>query len=77
MHDCDVIKVNDFTCGFNDELDYIASELAGHSQVQKNGEGEFFFPEIKVSIMDKSQVGEEGSTLGYFYCADDVRQLER
>lgn len=76
IHNCEKIIVNDFVFGFNDELDYVASELAKYSSVRKNGEGEYFFKDIKVSIMDKSQMGEEGSTLGYFYCAEDVTHLE-
>ena len=76
VHYCDEIKVNDFVFGFNDELDFVASGLNNYSSTKKSGEGEYFFKEIKVSIMDKSQMGGEGSTLGYFYCAEDVTHLE-
>jgi hypothetical protein len=76
VHNCDVLKVNDFVFDFNDELDYVASELAKYSSVTKKGDGEYFFKDIKISIMDKSKMGDEGNTLGYFYCADDVTHLE-
>ena len=76
VHDCDTIKVNDFAFGFDDELDYVASELAKYSSVRKNGDGEYFFKDIKVSIMDKNKMGGKGSTLGYFYCAEDVSHVE-
>lgn len=76
VHKCDLIIVNDFSFGFNDELDHIVSGLAKYSSIIKKGEGEFFLSDIKVSIIDKNKMGGEGSTLGYFYCAEDVSHLE-
>lgn len=76
VHNCSMLQVNDFKFGFNDELNYVASELAKYSSVRKIDEGEYFFKEIKVSIMDKNKMGGEGSSLGYFYCSEDVSHLD-
>jgi hypothetical protein len=76
VHNCDKIKVIDFVFDFNDELDIIASGLSKYSFATQKSEGEYFFNDIKVSIINKSQMGAEGSTLGYFYCAKDVTHLE-
>lgn len=76
VHNCDKIKVNDFVFDFNDELDFIASGLNNYSLETRKGEGEYFFKDIKVTIMNKNQMGAEGGTLGYFYCAEDVTHLE-
>lgn len=76
VHNCERVSVNDFTFTFDMQLSSIVFELSKFSKVKKISEGEFFFPEIKVSIMDKNQMGGEGNTLGYFYCADDVSHLD-
>lgn len=76
IHNCESIKVNDFIFRFSDDLDDIALGLKKYSSVRKEGEGEYFFKEIKFSIINKKHMGGEGVTLGYFYCADDVAHLE-
>ncbi len=76
VHNCERIMVNNFSFGFSDNLDYIASELARYSSVNKKAKGEYFFKEIKVSILDEMQMGGEGSSLAYFYCAENVNHLE-
>ncbi|MBX2923989.1 MAG: hypothetical protein KF746_17450 [Chitinophagaceae bacterium] len=78
IHNCDKIKVNDFVFNFNDDLTFIASGLSKYSSVIKYGDGEYLLSDIKVSLLDKSQMGEYGDHhLGYFYCAEDVTHLER
>lgn len=76
VHQCDKIKVLDALFDFNDELDSIALELCRYSPINNQSEGEYFFKDLKIVIMDKTQMGGEGSTLGYFYCAADVTHLE-
>jgi len=75
IHECEGIKINDFLFGFDDEVEYIASQLGEYSPVQTPRTGEYFFPKIKALILDKWQMGSEGTSLGYFYCAHDVSHL--
>ena len=76
VHHCNKIRVNNFEFSFNDELDYIVSGLSKFSYAKALGEGECFFKEIKVSIVNKRQMGGNENTLGYFYFAEDVSHLE-
>jgi hypothetical protein len=75
VHRCEKIIVNEFAFGFDDDLDFIASKLASYSSVKKRGKGEYFFEDIRVSILDESQMGGEGDSLAYFYCAENVTHL--
>jgi hypothetical protein len=77
IHLCDKIKVNDFTFRFNDRLNDVVAGLGKYSEPIQRSEGEYFFKEIKISIMDNSQLGaSDDNNLGYFYCADNVVHLE-
>ncbi len=76
VHFCDKIRVFDIEFDFNEELTSVASKLKAYSDVFKENEGEVFFRELKISIMNESKVGGSGSQLGYFYCAHDVSHLE-
>lgn len=76
VHQCDKITVLDISIYFNDDLNHIALQLETKSPISRKGEGEYFFKDLKISIMDKSQMGGEGNSLGYFYCASDVSHLE-
>lgn len=76
VHCCEKIMVNDFSFDFNDELTSITAGLNEYSSEKRLAGNEYFFKEIKVVVMDKNQMGGEGSTLGYFYCAEDVTHLE-
>jgi hypothetical protein len=77
IHNCNAIIVNDFSFDFETELDFIASGLSAYSAVTQKGDGEYFFSDIKVSVLDKNQMGDDGTTLGYFYCAKDASHLEK
>ena len=76
VHFCDQITVVSTLFDFNDNLDYIASIISEHSQKISHSDGEYFFKDLKIVIMDKQKMGGEGITLGYFYCASDVTHLE-
>jgi len=76
VHHCDKIKVLDTLFDFNDDLDSIASGLYRYSPISKHSEGEYFFKDLKIVIMDKTQMGGQGSTLGYFYCTSDATHIE-
>jgi hypothetical protein len=76
IHHCSKIKVLDVLFGFEDEVDSVVSRLEKHSSVTEKGEGEYFFKDLKIVIMDAQSMGGEGSSLGYFYCATDVSHLE-
>lgn len=76
VHHCNKIRVNNFEFSFNDELDYVVSGLSKFSSAKAFGEGEYFFKEIKVSIVNKRQMGGHENTLGYFYFAEYVSHLE-
>ncbi|WP_293898909.1 hypothetical protein [Sporocytophaga sp.] len=39
------------------------------------GKGEFFFPELRMTIADGEAMGEDGSGLSYFYATKDVSHL--
>lgn len=76
IHDCQEIKVVEASFNFSHELDEIASQLNNYSDVFTLSDGEYFFQELQLAIVDKEHMGGEGSTLGYFYCASDVTHLE-
>lgn len=76
VHDCAKIKVNGIEFGFDDDLGSIAFQLSHYFSISRQSEGEYFFKEIGVVIMDKNRMGGKGSSLGYFYCALDVTHLE-
>lgn len=76
VHRCDKIKVLSSVFDFNTELDNIASQLERYSPSIKQDKGEYFFKELKLVIVDKMEMGDEGTTLGYFYCASDISHLE-
>jgi hypothetical protein len=75
VHWCNEIKVFDATFSFNDNLESIALKLNGYSPISSQSEGEYFFEELKIVIMDAEKMGGEGDALGYFYCASDVSHL--
>jgi hypothetical protein len=75
IHYCDSIKVFDFLFDFNFPLSSIAAQLSKYSAITKQMEGEYFFQDLKLVIIDKRQMGDDGNTLGYFYCAFDVSHL--
>ncbi len=76
IHQWDKIKVFDVLFGFADELAFVAFDFSRYSPVSKKSEGEYFFKELKIVIMDQERMGGEGDSLGYFYCASDVKHLE-
>jgi hypothetical protein len=76
VHYCDQIKVLDVVFDFNSSLKSIALQLERYADITKQTIGEYFFTDLKLSIIDKSQLGGEGNTLGYFYCSSDVSHLE-
>jgi hypothetical protein len=76
LHFCDKIKVLHTQFGFEDDLNVIAPELSAYSPIVSQKEGEYFFKELQLVVSDKIQMGGEGHTLGYFYCASDVKHLE-
>lgn len=77
VHQCNQIKVLNVVFDFNLAIDVIASLLGKMAPVTAKSEGEYFFRDLKISLLDKRQMGgEDDSTLGYFYCAADVAHLE-
>lgn len=77
VHQCSQIKILDVIFDFNSAIDVIASLLSEIAPVTVKVEGEYFFRDLKISLLDKRQMGgEDDSTLGYFYCAADVAHLE-
>lgn len=75
VHHCDKIQVFDCFFDFNTELDTVAVEVSRYSPVTWKKNGEFFFEELKIYIMDADTAGGEGNKLSYFYCAADVSHL--
>jgi hypothetical protein len=77
VHRCEKIQVFDFLFDFDDDLDLIALELSKYSPISKRGDGEYFFKDLCISIIDEMHMGgEDKSTISYFYCASDVSHLE-
>jgi len=77
IHWCEKIQVYDFLFDFDCEIDFIAAELSKYSHINKKGDGEYFFKDIHISIIDEMHMGgEEKSTMSYFYCATDVSHLD-
>jgi len=77
VHRCEKIQVFDFVFDFNDDLDFIAKELSKYSPMSKTGDGEYFFKDLHISMIDEMHMGgEEKNTISYFYCASDVSHLE-
>ncbi|WP_295121507.1 hypothetical protein [uncultured Chitinophaga sp.] len=76
VHFCDSIKVFESQFEFDDDFESVKSKLILYSPVIIRNEGECFFNNLKVVIMSKEQMGGEGTTLGYFYCAADVTHLD-
>lgn len=76
IHMCDKISVLDIAFDFDSPLDSIISDLAEYSSITEQGRGDYLLRDLKIVVMDKEQMGSEGNSLGYFYCASDISHLE-
>jgi hypothetical protein len=75
VHYCDQIVVLDVVFDFNNTLEEIALRLNRITPATRVGQGEYFYKELKLVVLDKQEMGGEGNTLGYFYCSTDVSHL--
>ena len=70
VHHCKKIKLYNLEFNFMDEAELIASELSHHADLTEEKDGYWHFGDIRVFLMDETQMGEEeNGNLGYFCCA--------
>ncbi|QEC44697.1 hypothetical protein [Pseudobacter ginsenosidimutans] len=70
VHHCKKIKLFGIEFNFMDEAELIANELSQHAAITEEKEGYWHFGEIRIHIMNETQMGEEeNSKLGYFCCS--------
>lgn len=73
---CKKIKVLGVEFNFRDETDLIAEELSGRSPLVRKSDGEYFFPELQVLLIDEKHMGGwDSNMLECFYYAADVSHL--
>lgn len=73
---CKRIKIFGLEFNFRDEAELIAEELSGHSPLVRKSDGEYFFPELQLMLIDEKHMGGwDSNMLDCFYYAADTSHL--
>ena len=76
IHNGASIKIS--SCQFNmyDDVSNVLDKLKLISDnIKILTEGEYFFPDLKLTVSNAEAMGGEGNSLSYFYCSDNIDHL--